>query len=230
VSKSLSLQERIQQVERRIAEACVRAGRSREEVELIAVTKYVSQDTTKAVLDQGINHIGENRWQDAKEKWEALGERGIWHFIGHLQTNKVKDILGRFAWIHSLDRLSLAKEIEKRASKEGLIVPCLIQLNVSGEESKHGMDPERLPEFLLEVREMQHIELKGFMTMAPFEDDPEAIRPVFRKLRQIRNDVNEKYNLNLVHLSMGMSNDFEVAIEEGATMIRLGSILVGREK
>jgi pyridoxal phosphate enzyme (YggS family) len=230
VSKSLSLQERIQQVERRIAEACVRAGRSREEVELIAVTKYVSQDTTKAVLDQGINHIGENRWQDAKEKWEALGERGIWHFIGHLQTNKVKDILGRFAWIHSLDRLSLAKEIEKRASKEGLIVPCLIQLNVSGEESKHGMDPERLPEFLLEVREMQHIELQGFMTMAPFEDDPEAIRPVFRKLRQIRNDVNEKYNLNLVHLSMGMSNDFEVAIEEGATMIRLGSILVGREK
>jgi pyridoxal phosphate enzyme (YggS family) len=229
VIESLSLQKRIQLVERRIAEACARVGKSREEIQLIAVTKYVSLDTTKAVLDHGVEHIGENRWQDAKEKWETLGERGVWHFIGHLQTNKVKEILGRFSWIHSLDRLSLAKEIEKRASKERLTVPCLIQLNVSGEESKYGLAPANLMDFIREVQAMQHIQLQGFMTMAPFAENPEEIRPVFRELRYIRDDINQKLNLKLQHLSMGMSNDFEIAIEEGATMIRLGSVLVGKE-
>jgi pyridoxal phosphate enzyme (YggS family) len=225
----VTLQENIQNVRHQIREACERSGRKADEVTLIAVTKYVSLETTRAVLDAGLDHIGENRWQDAQAKWEALHERGTWHFIGHLQSNKVKDVLGRFHWIHSLDRLSLAKEIEKRAEKEGLRVPCLIQLNVSGEKSKHGLDPSGFFVFLEKVMDMTHIEPRGLMTMAPHVDDPEEARGVFRRLRELRDEARVRYDLSLEHLSMGMSNDFQVAIEEGATMIRLGSILVGRE-
>jgi pyridoxal phosphate enzyme (YggS family) len=220
VNNPVSLQDRIEQVEQRIRKVCEHSGRRREDIQLIAVTKYVSLETTRAVLDQGIEQIGENRWQDAKEKWESLGQRGI-----------VKDILGRFHWIHSLDRLSLAKEIEKRAARENKTVPCLVQLNVSGEESKYGLDPEKLFQFVEEVSEMKHIELGGLMTMAPFVENPEETRPVFRELRILRDRLQEKYGdrMKLEHLSMGMSNDFEIAIEEGATMLRLGSVLVGRE-
>lgn len=228
----MTLHELIEKVNGRVLEACQRAGRRQEDVQVVAVTKYVSLETTQAVLDQGLEHIGENRWQDAKEKWEALGHRGIWHFIGHLQTNKVKDILGRFHWIHSLDRMSLAKEIQKRAESEEIVIPCLIQVNISGEQSKYGLAPDQLVDFVRQVMMMKNIEIKGLMTMAPFEYRPEETRYVFRELREWKNRLNHIFEaeLSLEHLSMGMSNDFEIAIEEGATMIRLGSVLVGREK
>jgi pyridoxal phosphate enzyme (YggS family) len=231
VKKPLILHERIEQVEQRIMDACHRTGRNREDVQLVAVTKYVSLQTTRTALDLGLEHIGESRWQDAKEKWEALGHRGIWHFIGHLQTNKVRDVLGRFHWIHSLDRVSLAKEIQKRAEGEGIKVPCLIQVNISGEQSKYGLAPEQLVDFVKQIMPMRNIELKGLMTMAPYEDQPELTRHVFRELREWKDRLNDSFGaeLTLEHLSMGMSNDFEIAIEEGATMVRLGSILVGRE-
>jgi len=227
----MSLQARIEEVKTRIAAACGRAGRQAEEVQTIAVTKYVSLETTKAVLDEGLQHIGENRWQDVKPKWEALHDRGTWHFIGHLQTNKVKDVIGKFAYIHSLDRMSLAKEIDKQAAALGIQANCLLQVNISGEESKYGLQPEQVMEFASEVSTMKHIHIAGLMTMAPYEAEAEQTRPVFRGLRELRDRLNEQhiFPYALTELSMGMSGDFEVAIEEGATWIRLGTVLVGKE-
>ncbi|OXM86035.1 YggS family pyridoxal phosphate-dependent enzyme [Paenibacillus rigui] len=229
----MQLSQTIPYVEDIIHKACARSGRNRDEVQVIAVTKYVSTETTGEVLKQGLLHIGENRWQDAQVKWNAYGEQGlgIWHFIGHLQTNKVKDVVGRFAYIHSLDRLSLAKEIDKKAASLGITAQCFIQLNVSGEETKYGMAPEMLMGFVEELKAFEHIRIVGLMTMAPYEAEPESTRPVFRRLRELRDELNREGRLGyeVPHLSMGMSNDFEIAIEEGATWIRLGSILVGKD-
>jgi hypothetical protein len=225
------LEKRMLHVEERIAAACKRSGRRREDVQIVAVTKYVSVEATEQALQAGLIHIGENRWQDAQPKWEKLGSRGIWHFIGHLQTNKVKDVVGRFAYIHSLDRLSLAKEIDKKAAQMGIQANCFIQVNVSGEETKYGLDPDQLIPFAKELNAYPHIRIMGLMTMAPFEAEAEATRPVFRGLRELRNDLNKSgvFDYEAPHLSMGMSNDFEVAVEEGATWIRLGSVLVGKQ-
>jgi len=225
----MALQERIELVEQRVNEACRRGGRLREDVHIIAVTKYVSLGMTESVLKHGLEHIGENRWQNAEEKWNALGNQGTWHFIGHLQTNKVKDVIGKFAYIHSLDRLSLAKELNKKAEALQMDVNCFVQVNVSGETSKYGLEPEQLVPFMKEVQAYPRIHIAGLMTMAPFEYEAEQTRPVFRGLRTLRDELNQLAITEdpIQHLSMGMSNDFEVAIEEGATWIRLGSILVG---
>lgn len=225
----MNLEQRIAQVEERIRSACLRSGRPREDVRLIAVTKYVSLETTRRLMELGCSHIGENRWQDAAGKWEALNGAGTWHFLGTLQTNKVKYVVGKFAYIHSLDRLSLAREIEKRAAQRGIQVDCFIQVNVSGEETKHGIAPDELTAFARELANFDHVRVIGLMTMAPHVEDPELTRPVFRELRRLRDDLNERgiFKEAVPHLSMGMSNDFEIAIEEGATWIRLGSVLTG---
>ncbi len=226
-----ALEQRIRDVEARIEAACVRSGRSRSGVNVVAVTKYVTAETAESVLDRGYTHIGENRWQDAKAKWERFGDRGIWHFIGHLQTNKVKDVVGKFAYVHSLDRLSLAQELNKKAAALGIAVPCFVQVNISGEDTKYGLPPEHALDFVQSIRGMNGIEPIGWMTMAPYEAEPEATRPVFRRLRELRDEANRLTLTDkpMLDLSMGMSNDFEVAIEEGATWIRLGSVLVGKE-
>lgn len=227
----MNLQNQIDEVELRVREACKRSGRSREDIEIIAVTKYVSLEMTERVLEHGCLHIGENRWQDAKEKWTALGSKGTWHFIGHLQSNKVKDVLNKFTFIHSLDRMSLAKELERKASALDIKVQCFVQVNVSGEPSKYGLAPDELFSFAEKMSNLPHLHIVGLMTMAPYEADHDKIRPIFRELRKLRDELNEKDILNykVPHLSMGMSNDFEIAIEEGATWIRLGSVLVGKE-
>lgn len=228
----MSLEERIQQVNQKIGDACKRSNRRFEDVNVIAVTKYVSLQTTGAVLDHGLENIGENRWQDAQAKWEAFGQKGTWHFIGHLQTNKVKDVIGKFAYIHSLDRLSLAKELDKKAASLGIKVNTFMQVNISGEESKYGLRPEQASSFLKDIQSFSNLKVIGLMTMAPHEEDPEMTRPVFRGLRELRDDLNGQALTvePITELSMGMSNDFEVAIEEGATWVRLGSILVGKEE
>lgn len=232
----MSMQQRMEEVERRIQAACSRSGRSREDVNVIAVTKYVSLETTAEAYRSRLNHLGENRVQDAADKWRALsggGEEGpIWHFIGSLQTNKVKDVIGKFTYIHSLDRLPLAEEIQKRAARLNLTVPCFIQVNVSGEPSKHGLSPNDLSPFVDALKAFPSICPVGLMTMAPFESDPERTRSVFRALRTLRDGQLERQGAggSIRHLSMGMSNDFEIAIEEGATWIRLGTILVGKEE
>jgi pyridoxal phosphate enzyme (YggS family) len=198
-------------------------------VNIIAVTKYVDIEVTEQVLQQGLMHIGENRWQDARDKWERLGSIGTWHFIGHLQTNKVKDVIGKFAYIHSLDRLSLAKELEKKAAGFDVRIRCFVQVNVSGEESKYGLAPEQLFSFAEQLRSCPHIQAVGLMTMAPYESDPESTRRIFKQLRLLKDELNELAILNekVTELSMGMSGDFEIAVEEGATWVRLGSVLVG---
>lgn len=227
----MNLQDRLSTVEHRIREACGRCGRSEEEIQIIAVTKYTTMKTVEQVLLSGIGHVGESRTQEAQSKWEAFHPRGTWHFIGHLQTNKVKDVIGKFEYIHSLDRLSLMKEIEKKAADLNVVVNCFIQVNVSGEESKQGLSPEALFSFAQEVSRMKQIRVVGLMTMAPYELDAEATRPVFRELKRLRDELNARdiFSYPVQHLSMGMSNDFEVAIEEGATWLRLGSVLVGTE-
>ena len=232
MSLPLSLIERINQVEQQVSEACRKSGRKRDEVQIIAVTKYVSVDKTAAVLDQGILHIGENRWQSAEAKWRALGDRGIWHFIGHLQTNKVKDVIGKFQYIHSLDRMSLANELEKRAAALDQKVSVFLQINISGEESKYGLPPEQAAAFLRQIQPLKHLNVVGLMTMAPFESAAEDTRPVFRGLRQLKDELNELALTPepMLELSMGMSNDYQVAVEEGATWVRLGSVLVGKEE
>ncbi|MDQ8738936.1 YggS family pyridoxal phosphate-dependent enzyme [Paenibacillus sp. LHD-38] len=235
-----TFEDRIKLVEDRIMKACERSGRRRNEVQIIAVTKYVSLDMTKSALEHGFHHLGENRWQDAQEKWETISEQvdseadnqPIWHFIGSLQSNKVKDVIGKFTYMHSLDRLSLAEAIDKRASQLGITVPCFIQVNVSGENTKQGISPEELVPFVAQLSRCKSINPIGLMTMAPFEAEPEQTRPVFKALRELRDEMQKKseHGSTITQLSMGMSNDFEVAIEEGATWIRLGTILVGKEE
>jgi len=228
----VALQNRLRDVENRLEQACSRSGRSREDVRIIAVTKYVSTATAEAVVREGVNHIGENRWPDAKAKWEALKGQAVFHYIGSLQTNKVKDVIGKFDYVHSLDRAALAEAIQKRAQALDLTVPCLLQVNVSGEQTKHGLAPEAVRTFLEELREYDRIKPIGLMTMAPYESEPEETRPVFRALRQLKDELNKASVTDepLTELSMGMSNDFEVAVEEGATWVRLGTVLVGKEE
>lgn len=227
----MSVMERKQEVEARIAAVCRQSGRQVKDIKIIAVTKYVSLETTEQVFDTGLLHVGENRWQDVKPKWEALHDRGTWHFLGHLQTNKVKDVIGKFAYVHSLDRMSLAKELDKQAAVLGIEVNCFLQVNISGEETKYGVAPDDFFDFAEEVSKLKHIHVVGLMTMAPYELEAEETRPVFRGLRELRDRLNDRnmfpYEVN--ELSMGMSSDFEVAIEEGATWVRLGTVLVGKE-
>ncbi|ANS75100.1 YggS family pyridoxal phosphate enzyme [Paenibacillus yonginensis] len=226
----MSLKERIEQVETRIQRACEASGRKREEIKVVAVTKYVSTAETAAVLEAGLDQIGENRIEHAAPKWEALEGRGTWHFIGNLQTRKVKDVIHKFAYIHSLDRMALAEELEKRCSAAGITVKVFVQVNISGEDSKSGLPPEEVPDFIRGLSPFQHLQVVGLMTMAPFEAQPEDTRPVFRGLRALRDKLNEmKVSPEpLTELSMGMSNDFEIAVQEGATWLRLGSLLVGK--
>lgn len=226
----LSLQDRMKEVNNRIEAACARSGRNRNEVHIIAVTKYVSVEATQEVLDQGLFHIGENRAQNALPKIEALGDTAIWHYIGHLQSNKVKDVVGKFSYIHSVDRLSLAKEINKKAEALGEQVNVFVQVNVSGEASKQGVEPSEAKSLLAEINKLAHLKVIGLMTMAPIVDKPEQARPVFRGLRVLRDELNAEHVTDepITELSMGMSDDFEIAIEEGATWVRLGTILVGK--
>lgn len=226
----LSLQDRMKEVNERIEVACTRSGRSSSEVHIIAVTKYVSVEATQEVLDQGLLHIGENRAQNALPKIETLGDTAIWHYIGHLQSNKVKEVVGKFSYIHSVDRLSLAKEINKKAEAMDVKVNVFVQVNVSGEASKQGIQPNEAKLLLSEINKLSHLKVIGLMTMAPIVDKPEQARPVFRGLRLLRDELNQAHVTDepITELSMGMSDDFEIAIEEGATWIRLGTILVGK--
>lgn len=228
----MTLESRMRNVEQRLADACDRSGRKREEVTVIAVTKYVSAAAAAAVVSAGARHIGENRWPDARDKWETLKGQAVFHYIGSLQTNKVKDVVGRFDYIHSLDRFSLAEAIDKKAQSLGIRVPCFLQVNVSGEASKHGLAPEQTREFIRGLHAFPSIDPIGLMTMAPLDSDAEHARPVFRALRELRDELNREglTERPLAELSMGMSGDFEAAVEEGATWVRLGTVLVGKEE
>ena len=210
------IERNIQEITRRIASAAERAGRSPDEITIVAVTKGVEPRDIRIAVEAGVRHIGENRVQDAKTKTEclsALEPHPTWHMVGRLQTNKVKTAVEIFDIIHSIDSVRLADAISKRARN---VYPVLLQVNISGEEQKTGFSMTDLPKAAGEVARLPNLEVKGLMTIAPFVRNPEEVRPLFRMLRQLRD------SLGLEHLSMGMSDDFEIAVEEGATLVRIG--------
>jgi PLP dependent protein len=222
----MNVAQNLEHIQTEMKAACQKSNRNFEEITLIGVTKYVTIERTKEALQSGIMNIGENRLEGFLEKYEVFGKDATWHFIGSLQTRKVKDIIDKIDYLHSLDRLSLAEEIEKRSQKT---VNCFVQVNVSGEESKHGLNPEEVIPFIKDIAKFTKIRVVGLMTMAPHTNDVELLHTVFRELRLLRDKVRES---KLQHapcefLSMGMSNDYPIAIEEGATHIRIGSSLVG---
>ena len=217
------------EVKKRISESCRRCGRSENEVTLIAVSKTKPAEDIREIYDTGQRVFGENRVQEMCSKMPELPEDIQWHLIGHLQQNKVKYLMPRTAMIHSVDSLRLAETISKEAVRHGLVMPVLIEVNAAGEESKFGVSLNETAGFIRQISSLPGLDIKGLMTVAPFVDDPEDNRPVFRSLRQILVDINSKNinNIYLSELSMGMTNDFEVAIEEGATMIRVGTAIFG---
>jgi len=207
-------------------EAAQKKSNFSQQVTIIAVTKQVTTERAKEALDNNILHLGENRPEGLLAKKEELKDKAIWHYIGSLQTRKVKQVINEIDYLHSLDRLSLAEEIEKRAEKT---VKCFVQANVSGEESKHGLDREEVIPFIQSLAQYTKIQIVGLMTMAPNTEDESVIRKVFSDLKKLQQEVVE---LKLPHapcneLSMGMSNDYEIAVEEGATFVRIGTALVG---
>jgi len=222
------LRNNLEGVQDCIRTACRKAGRAEDAVTLVAVTKTVDAATARMLHELGVRELGENRVAQAEEKAAALSDLDVrWHMIGHLQRNKVKKALPLFALIPSVDSLRLAKAIDEQAQKRGASADVLIQANTSGEESKFGLPPEEGLSLLKAASGMRGLRVKGLMTMAPFYDDPEDCRPCFRALRELRDEIAKAgmENVEMRHLSMGMTNDFEVAIEEGADIIRVGSAL-----
>jgi len=218
------IEANIKLVKERIAKACQRAGRSPDEVTIVAVTKMVEPSAIATAFKLGIRHFGENRVQEAVEKIGQLSQlepRPIWHMVGHLQSNKAKVAVELFDIIHSIDSVRLAEAISRRTQKT---MPILLEVNVSGEASKNGFPLVQVEPALEEITGLPRLEVKGLMTIAPLVSDDEQVRPVFRKLRSLRD------SLGLEHLSMGMTDDFEVAVEEGATLVRIGRAIFGERE
>lgn len=213
-----------------VAHAADRAGRSPEEVTIIGAAKTVHAQRIAAAVEAGLRHVGENFVQEAREKARDLAGLPItWHFIGSLQRNKAKAALGLFNLIHSLDRLPMAVELSRQARALGLLASCLVEVNLGGESTKSGIDPDELPRLVESVAEMQDIRMLGLMAIPPFSEDPERTRPFFVRLRELAQKHRNVGlpNVSMEVLSMGMSADFEVAVEEGATAVRIGTAIFG---
>ena len=223
------LAENLQEVERNIQEACKKANRSRDEVTLIAVSKTKPISMLKEIYDLGVRNFGENKVQELCEKHPQMHEDLNWHLIGHLQRNKVKNIIDKATLIHSVDSIRLAETIEKEAAKKDLIVDILMEVNVAEEESKFGLKVEEVIPAIETIATFPHIRIRGLMTIAPFVENPEENRSIFARLQKLSVDIRSKNidNVNVDILSMGMSNDYQVAIEEGATMVRVGTGIFG---
>jgi len=220
----------LEKVRRRITAAARKAGRDPAGVQLVAVSKTVDTARIKEALAAGQQSFGENYLQEARGKIAALGPGATWHFIGSLQTNKAKAAVELFHLIHSVDRLHLAQALEKAAAGREKVQEVLLQVNLAGEASKSGAPPAAAPELLREIARLPHLRVVGLMTMPPWLDDPEAVRPYFRGLRELRDRLLQLMICPLPELSMGMSGDFETAIEEGATLVRVGTAIFGRRE
>jgi pyridoxal phosphate enzyme (YggS family) len=223
----VSLAENLDSIQQRIRAACQRAGREPQSVLLLPVSKTHPAEVIKEAADLGLTTFGENKVQEAKAKIPNCPGKLRWHFIGHLQSNKCRDAVELFEMIESVDSLSLAQEINKRADQVAKTMPVLLEVNVAGEASKFGYAPERLLAELEEINRLSRIEVHGLMTVPPWTAEPEKARPHFQQLRQIKEQCEQILGAPLPHLSMGMSGDFEVAIEEGATIVRVGTALFG---
>lgn len=219
----------LQKVEQNIQEACKKANRSREEVTLIAVSKTKPVSMLKEVYDLGVRNYGENKVQELSEKYPQMPSDMTWHLIGHLQRNKVKQVINKAALIHSVDSIRLAETIENEAAKKDIIVDILLEVNVAEEESKFGLKVEEVLPVVEQIATFPHVRIKGLMTIAPFVENPEENRTVFARLQKLSVDIAKKNidNVSVDILSMGMTNDYQVAIEEGATMIRVGTGIFG---
>lgn len=223
------IRENIESVEERISGACRRAGRDRSEVNLICVTKTKPEEMLLEAYEAGQRDFGENKVQEICRKKPALPGDIRWHMIGHLQRNKVKQLIGQTVMIHSVDSLRLAEAISAEAVKAGIVIPVLIEVNMADEESKFGVSPGDALQLITDASELGGIKIEGLMTIAPYTEDPESNRPYFAGLRELAVDIGQKCidNVSMGVLSMGMTGDFEVAIEEGATHIRVGTGIFG---
>jgi pyridoxal phosphate enzyme (YggS family) len=224
----MDLAAHLQNIRERIKGACQRAGRDPESVTLLAVSKGQAPATVRAAADLGLTLFGENRVQEAKLKIGQCPGRLRWQMIGHLQSNKCRDAVHFFEMIQSVDSLALAREIDKWADKAAKTMPILLEVNVAGEGSKFGYSPGQLLAELEQINALRKVEVHGLMTVAPWAAEPEKVRPVFRRLRELKAECEKILGAPLPQLSMGMSGDFEIAIEEGATLIRVGTALFGK--
>lgn len=224
------LQDNLNEIENRIQAACQRAGRSRDEVTLIAVSKTKPVPDLQEVYAAGVRDFGENKVQELCGKIEELPQDINWHMIGHLQRNKVKYIVDRVALIHSVDSFRLAEEINIQAKKKGIVVPILVEVNIADETTKFGVSREDAMELVRQIATLDGVQIKGLMTIAPYVVDSEENRAYFRKIKDLSVDIDNKNidNVTMDILSMGMTGDFEVAIEEGATMVRVGTGIFGK--
>lgn len=220
----MELNESLKLVKERMAVAAAKSGRKLSDITLVAVSKTVDNETVRQAYELGVRDFGENRVQELNHKFAKLPQAN-WHLIGRLQTNKAKDVVGKVVLIHSLDRWNLAEELDKRGQHAGIEVPCLLQVNIAGEEQKAGVEPHEVQSFLESMGQLKAVRLYGLMTMAPLLDQGEKARPVFKELREIKEKLGKSryINVDLRYLSMGMSQDYEVAIEEGANIVRIGS-------
>lgn len=223
------IRENIEVIRQKIARAAERAGRDPKDVLLLAVTKTIDNERIREAVDAGLTELGENKVQEIMDKYDTLERDVKWHMIGHLQTNKVKYIIDKVTLIHSVDSLKLAEEINKKAAKAGKVMDILVEINVADEESKFGITCDMAEDIIRNLSTMENIRVRGLMTVAPFVDDGEQNRPVFRRLKQLLVDINAKKldNVNMDILSMGMTGDYEVAVEEGATIVRVGTGIFG---
>lgn len=223
----MGLGDNLNVLEGRIQAACVRAGRSRDSITLLAVSKGQTAARIEEASRLGLSLFGENRVQEAKAKIPLCPSRIRWHLIGHLQSNKCRDAVALFEMAHGVDSVALASELDRWAEKLSRRLQVLLEVNVSGEATKFGFKPEALPGELVQINGLARLEVCGLMTMAPWSEDPERARPAFRRLRELKGECEQALGASLPHLSMGMTGDFEVAVEEGATIIRIGTALFG---
>ena len=221
------LQENLTRIRSRIDQACERSGRQPDSVRLMAVSKNQSPERVAEAASAGLTLFGENRIQEAKVKIAQSPSQLEWHFIGHLQSNKSRDAVSLFHVVQGVDSLALAEELQKQAIKQARSLPILLEVNVAGESSKFGWNPDRLLTELLQLNALPRLVVQGLMTIAPYAVDPEQVRPIFRRLRELRDRCTDLLGAPLPVLSMGMSGDLEVAIEEGATLVRVGTALFG---
>lgn len=223
------VKENLEEVENNIAAACERAGRKRSEVTLIAVSKTKPVELIRDAIDYGIKDFGENKVQEMCDKMEIISEKINWHMIGHLQRNKVKYIVDKAYLIHSVDSLRLAEQINQEAQKKNVVCNILIEVNIAGEESKFGVAKEEVKSLLEAIKNLKHVHVKGLMTIAPFVDDAEDNREYFQEMHKLFIDMRQENtdNISMEILSMGMTGDYQVAIEEGATMVRVGTGIFG---
>ena len=224
-----SVKENLLKVKEKIERAAQRAGRDPKEINLVAVSKTVEVSRIKEAIEAGVSILGENYVQEAQKKIEAIGRPISWHFIGHLQSNKARYAVRLFDVIHSIDSIPLAEELDRKAAQSDRVIKVMIEVNLSKEATKFGTDEERVSNLAKRIQELPHLSLEGLMTMPPYFDSPEMSRPYYMALRELKERMG-KDGIPMQELSMGMSNDFEIAIEEGATYVRIGTAIFGPRK